>query len=181
MMNFPGGSLILKNPLISLLLLDLVGWILFLSGTASMQSGCGDAQPNVTSLGGLAGYNTVVACDNFFAYTWWFVFYNLAFLIAAGITIKMKALKKFRPGLIGLATIAVMQSTIAANTYVSFTTFDTTSVFKSRAQVTIAGACIKAIVGILFIGVVGYRDESKTWIEDNPPEVPETSAAATEQ
>lgn len=159
-------SLCARYPASLLLLLDVVGWILFLSGTASMQSACGDAQPNVTTLGGLAGYNSIIGCDRFFGYTWWFVFYNLAFLIGAAVTLKMKALKSFRPGLIALASIAVMQSTMAANTYVSFTSFDTTSVFKSRAQVTIAGACIKALSGILFIGVIGYRDESSTWIDD---------------
>lgn len=178
-MDLPARSFLLKYPASLLLLLDIIGWILFLSGTASMQSACGDAQPNVSTLGGLAGYNAVIGCDNFFGYTWWFVFYNLAFLIAAGITLKMNALKSFRPGLIGLAAIAVMQSTVAANTYISFTTFDTTSVFKSRAQVTIAGACIKAIAGIVFIGVIGYRDESTTWIDQQPEVYKEPAAAAT--
>jgi len=171
-MDLQAKSLLVKYPASLSLLLDAVGWILFLSGTASMQAACGDAQPNATTLGGLAGYNAVVGCDNFFGYTWWFVFYNLAFLIAAIVTLKLKALKSFRPGLIGLAAIAVMQSTMAANTYVSFTSFDSTSVFKSRAQVTIAGACIKAIAGIIFIAIIGYRDESTTWIDEQPDREP---------
>lgn len=167
-------------PVVASLALDIIGWILFLSGTAAMQEACGSAQPNVSAFGGLAGYNAPVSCDNFFGYTWWFVFYNLVFWIAAGITLKMGALKKFRPGLVGLASIAIMQSTVAANTYVSFTTFDTTSTFKSRAQVTIAGACIKAIAVMLFIGFVGYRDESDTWIDKQPNVYQEPESAQRE-
>ena len=154
------------------LALDLVGFIFLLSGVASMQEACGGAQPNVSLLGGRAGYNTPAGCDNAFGYTWWFTFYNLAFWIAAVVIIKKDAIKAFRPGLIGLASITIMQSTVAANTYLIFNTFDTTSTFKSRARVTVAGAIFKAIGTMILVACLGFRDENSTWIEEKPSKQP---------
>ena len=145
--------------------LDLMAWVLLLSGTSAMQASCGGT--NVQSVGGLAGYNAPISCDHFFGYTWWITFYNLGFVLAAIGTMATGNMSRFRPGLIGLGAIAAMQAMVCANTFLSLNQLNIDSeTFKTRARVTVAGAVIKAIATLLFLIFAGMRDEKDTWVEE---------------
>jgi len=106
---------------------------------------------------------------------WWITFYDLGFLVA-GILTLMYGLKKFRPGIVALAAIVVMQSTVAANTYISYNQLTVTSLFQTRAQVATAGAIIKAIAAMVFICCIGARDESVTLFEPAPKRTVKSTA-----
>lgn len=60
-----------------------------------------------------------------------------------------------------MAAIVVMQSSVTANTFLKYNEIDTSGLFTTRAQVTTAGAIIKAVAAMLFICCLGVRDESK--------------------
>ncbi len=145
--------------------LDVMAWVLLLSGTSAMQASCGGT--NVQTVGGLAGYNAAISCNHFFGYTWWITFYNLGFVLAAIFTMASGNMSRFRPGLIGLGAIAAMQAMVCANTFLSMNQLPIDSeTFKTRARVTVAGAVIKAIATLLFIIFAGIRDEKNTWIQE---------------
>eukprot|EP00889_Picochlorum_renovo_P005927 jgi/Picre1/32957/NNA_008284.t1 len=145
--------------------LDLMAWVLLLSGTSAMQASCGGT--NVQSVGGLAGYNAPISCDHFFGYTWWITFYNLGFVLAAIGTMATGNVSRFRPGLIGLGAIAAMQAMVCANTFLSLNQLNIDSeTFKTRARVTLLVAVIKSIATLLFLIFAGMRDEKDTWVEE---------------
>jgi len=152
-------------------ILDFCGWAILLGGVAGMQQACGGSRANNAQeeyLGGVSGYNSPVSCDQFFGYTWWITFYNLIFLVAAVLTL-LKGMTSFRPGIVAMASIVIMQSIVVTNNYLNYNEIDTTSsTFDARAQVTVAGAMLQAIAAMLFVCCTGARDENETIFESTP-------------
>jgi hypothetical protein len=98
----------------------------------------------------------------FFSYPWWITFYNLGVLLLAAASLG-GFLHRFRPGIIALLAISLMQNLSTANTFLYYDSVPTTSgTFEARARVTSAGAIIKSIAMFFLIGLIGARDESST-------------------
>lgn len=82
------------------------------------------------------------------------------------ITLATRGLPRFRPALIALMAISIMQSMETANTYLSYNYLPTTSgAFRARSRTTTAGAIIKAVAQIFLVAIIGVRDESITVYE----------------
>jgi hypothetical protein len=96
---------------------------------------CGASNaPSVLS-GGAAGYNAPITCSRFFSYLWWHTFYNLTVWLLAAATLA-GGLSRFRPGIVVLLAISLMQALESSNNWLYFDTLPTTSsAFTARAKV----------------------------------------------
>jgi len=126
---------------------------------------CGSSAADFLLSGGSAGYNGAIPCDVFFSYAWWITFYNIFVWILAALTL-IRGLDRFRPGIIALLAISIMQSMETANTYLYYDTLRTTSgTFEARAKVAAAGAIMKSIGQLLLVACIGVRNERSTLFE----------------
>ena len=141
---------------------------------------CGGADANLFLTGGASGYNGPVSCDVFFAYPWWITFYNLT-AIGISIAALLGFMQRFRPGVMALLSISLMQNLDTANTFLFYNDVETTSgSFNSSARVTAAGAIIKSISMFFLLGLIGTRDESVTQYE-RPAKQKSKAAAPAER
>ena len=142
--------------------MDFTGWVILLGGLSGMQSSCGGSDANFLLSGGSAGYNAPVSCDTFFSYAWWIAFYNIAVWIVTAVTLAGN-LPRFRPGIIALLAISIMQSMETANNYLYYDTLPTSS------GAFVARAIIKSVALLLLVALIGARDERVTVFEPPAP------------
>eukprot|EP00887_Chlorella_sp_A99_P005657 scaffold1.g5657.t1 len=153
--------------------LSFCGWVILLSGVASMQKECGASPVNALTQAGPAGYLAPISCDKFFRYLWWIWALLLTVLVIAAVGLATATINMFRPGggkwrgqrgaLVGLLAVTVTLLMDTANTflYISDAGFPlVTGVMVTRARVTVAGAIISAVALFVMLILAGYYDES---------------------
>ena len=118
-------------------------YFFFVFASMSNVQNCGGTDANAFESGGAAGYNAPISCDVFFSYAWWITFYNLAVIVVT-IAALIGFIQRFRPGVIILLAISLMQNLDTANNYLFYNYVETGSgTFDASARVATAGAIIK--------------------------------------
>lgn len=156
----------LKHDIIPYLLLSwglgVFGWILILSGVASLQQNC-TSGPNgyAVNVRQLAGYLGIASCSQVYAYTWFIVWFAFFMLVLTPILALTGKLSKFRAGFIGLLAPAIMLLGDMSNTFIYYTDLDFNSTAVARARTITAGAVITSIGLYLVLICSGFVDEDK--------------------
>lgn len=156
----------LKHDIIPYLLISwglaVFGWILILSGVASLQQNC-TSGPNgyAVNIRQLAGYLGIASCSKVYAYTWFITFYAFFMLVLTPILVVTGKLSKFRAGFIGLLAPLIMLLGDMSSTFIYYTDLDFNSTAVARARTTTAGAVITSIGAYLVLICSGIVDEDK--------------------
>ncbi|KAK2077837.1 hypothetical protein QBZ16_004685 [Prototheca wickerhamii] len=124
-----------------------LGWIIFLSGLASVQARCGKESLNNSN----AGYLGVAPCST--------VWFQLGVIIACTVYV-LQGLDRLRSALMSYLTITTTLTMSSANTYVYFN--DAPEVQgHSATQATAAGAVISSIANLCLILCMALYEEQE--------------------
>lgn len=132
-----------------------LGWILMLSGIASLQEECG----NGTSLrfGGYMG--STASCSKLYGYSWFICMYTFVFVVLTPLMVIKDLVGKCRACFIGLLATLTMLIEDMSNTFLATTYVDISSTFTTRCRATSAGAIICSMAAYLMLIFVGIVDE----------------------
>ncbi|KAI3428485.1 hypothetical protein D9Q98_007310 [Chlorella vulgaris] len=140
------------------------GWVIMLAGVSALQQDCGASNVNALGVAGTAGYLAPVACDNFYEYTWWHVWYLFAmWAIVIPVFLAAGWVHKWRMGLIGMLIPLVVLLQYTCDTFLGlWESGPIGSQTESRAKALFAGSLISAISVYCLIILFGVYDEKGT-------------------